>query len=49
MLNSIFLLQLQKIIHLWDTLAVRHSVMLVGPTLGGKTTVLNTLANTQRM
>ncbi|KAM3182244.1 hypothetical protein ACTXT7_012779 [Hymenolepis weldensis] len=41
--------QLQKVIHLWDTLAVRHSVMLVGPTLGGKTTVLNTLANTQRI
>ncbi|VDM32164.1 unnamed protein product [Hydatigera taeniaeformis] len=41
--------QLQKVIHLRDTLAVRHSVMLVGPTLGGKTTVLNTLANSQRI
>ncbi|KAL5105240.1 Dynein heavy chain 10 axonemal [Taenia crassiceps] len=41
--------QLQKVIHLRDTLAVRHSVMLVGPTLGGKTTVLNILANSQRI
>ncbi|CDS38073.1 dynein heavy chain [Echinococcus multilocularis] len=41
--------QLQKVIHLRDTLAVRHAVMLVGPTLGGKTTVLTTLANAQRI
>ncbi|VDO04672.1 unnamed protein product [Rodentolepis nana] len=46
---SIVETQLQKVIHLRDTLAVRHSVMLVGPTLGGKTTVLNTLANAQRI
>ncbi|VDL92009.1 unnamed protein product [Schistocephalus solidus] len=41
--------QVQKIIQLRDTLAVRHSVMLVGPTLGGKSVVLNTLANAQKI
>lgn len=41
--------QLQKVIQLRDTLAVRHAVMLVGPTLGGKSTVLRTLANAQKL
>ena len=31
---------LTKVIQLHDTMLVRHAVMLVGPTGGGKTTVL---------
>ena len=35
--------QVQKIIQLNEQLAVRHGVMLVGPSGGGKTTVRNVL------
>ncbi|XP_064645339.1 dynein axonemal heavy chain 6-like [Lineus longissimus] len=37
---------IKKIIQLYETLVVRHGVMLVGPTGGGKTTVLDILAKT---
>lgn len=35
--------QVQKVIQLNEQLAVRHGVMLVGPSGGGKTTVRNVL------
>ena len=35
-----------QVIQLYETLVVRHGVMLVGPTCGGKTTIYQTLAKT---
>ncbi|CAF3110570.1 unnamed protein product [Rotaria sp. Silwood2] len=36
--------QLRKVIQFYETMLIRHGVMLVGPTLGGKTTVYRILA-----
>ncbi|XP_060075174.1 dynein axonemal heavy chain 6-like [Ylistrum balloti] len=38
--------QITKIIQLYETMVVRHGVMLVGPTGGGKTSVYNILGDT---
>ncbi len=38
--------QVAKVIQFYETLVVRHGVMLVGPTGGGKTTVYRILAKT---
>lgn len=34
----------EKVMQLYDTIQVRHGLMLVGPTGGGKTSVYKTLA-----
>lgn len=34
----------KKVIQLYDTVRVRHGLMLVGATMGGKTTITNSLA-----
>ncbi|XP_060586003.1 dynein axonemal heavy chain 6-like [Ruditapes philippinarum] len=38
--------QVKKVIQFYETLEVRHGVMLVGPTGGGKTTIYEVLAET---
>ena len=42
--EQLFALQVDKVIQLHETLATRHTVMIVGPTGGGKSVVLQTLA-----
>ncbi|XP_055533348.1 dynein axonemal heavy chain 10 [Wyeomyia smithii] len=39
--------QVDKVIQLYETMMTRHSTMIVGPTSGGKTVVINTLIKAQ--
>eukprot|EP00102_Acyrthosiphon_pisum_P015188 XP_008185630.2 PREDICTED: dynein heavy chain 10, axonemal [Acyrthosiphon pisum] len=39
--------QVDKVTQLYETMMTRHSTMVVGPTGGGKTVVINTLVNAQ--
>lgn len=39
--------QVDKVVQLYETMLTRHTSMIVGPTGGGKTVVLNTLAQAQ--
>ncbi|GIQ82468.1 dynein heavy chain, partial [Kipferlia bialata] len=40
--------QVDKVVQLYETILARHAVMIVGPTGGGKSVVINTLAAAQR-
>lgn len=42
-----FLLQVDKVIQLQETMQTRHTSMVVGPTQGGKSVVISTLARAQ--
>lgn len=45
--DALFALQVDKAMQLYETLLTRHCVMIVGPTQGGKSVVLQTLARAQ--
>ena len=40
-------LQVDKVVQLYETMMTRHTTMIVGPTGGGKSVVINTLAQSQ--
>lgn len=41
------MLQEDKVVQMYETMMTRHSTMIVGPTGGGKTVVINTLIKAQ--
>lgn len=40
-------LKVDKVVQLYETMMTRHTTMIVGPTGGGKSVVINTLAQAQ--
>lgn len=42
-----FYFKVDKIVQLYETMMTRHSTMIVGPTGGGKSVVIQTLAQAQ--
>lgn len=45
--ETVFQLQVDKVIQMYETMLTRHTCMIVGPTGGGKTIVLDTLQQAQ--
>ena len=47
--SDLFEKQVDKVVQLYETMLTRHTCMIVGPTQGGKTVVIETLANAQKV
>lgn len=45
--ESIFIFQVDKVVQLYETMLTRHTTMVVGPTGGGKSVVINALCQAQ--
>jgi dynein heavy chain, axonemal len=45
--NVVLPIQVDKVVQMYETMMTRHSTMIVGPTGGGKTVVINTLCQAQ--
>lgn len=45
--ETVFNRQVDKIVQLYETMLTRHTCMVVGPTQGGKSVVIETLAESQ--
>jgi dynein heavy chain len=45
--NVVEEVQVDKVVQLYETMMTRHSTMVVGPTGGGKSTVVNILVQAQ--
>lgn len=48
-INTFILLQVDKVVQLYETMMTRHCTMLVGPTGGGKTVILHTIVKSQTL
>eukprot|EP00397_Hematodinium_sp_SG-2012_P000029 GEMP01000029.1.p1 GENE.GEMP01000029.1~~GEMP01000029.1.p1 ORF type:complete len:4546 (+),score=1158.20 GEMP01000029.1:32-13639(+) len=46
--EDIYMLQMDKVVQLYETMLTRHSTMIVGPTLAGKSVVIDCLASAQK-
>ena len=45
--NGCVCLQVDKVVQMYETMLTRHTTMIVGPTGGGKSVVINTLCQSQ--
>ena len=47
MVGLVIVFQVDKVVQMYETMMTRHTTMIVGPTGGGKSVVINTLCQAQ--